>query len=161
MIDVREERWRDCRDELAALFPLHHTEIADPEDWQRMPLDVNWAAYNGADHDGKLLLVTARKKQDLVGYTMSLIYPHPHYSLLFCLMDVYWLHPDHREPHGDSLETLASTGAVLLIETEEAARRRGAKKMVVQTKLWQDNQNLFDLLGFTAVERISTKWIGG
>ena len=161
MIEIREEAWAAVRAELAPLFLVHHNELTDAEYKSRLPLDVDWDAYARIDRAGNLLLVTARENGRIIGYTVSMLHPHLHYrTALMCHVDTYWLHPDHREPDGDSLETIASTGAQLLVETEDRAAARGAVKMINHTRFWADNQKLFDLLGFKAVERLSTKWIG-
>jgi hypothetical protein len=136
-------------------------ELADPAYIDRLPLDVDWDAYRALDQAGKLLLVVARVAGEIVGYTITIVHQHLHYrQVLVGHVDTYWLHPAFRMPDGDSLDTLTSTGAGLLIETEDTAAKMGAQKMVLHTRFWADNQRLFELLGFTEVERLSTKWIG-
>ena len=161
MIDIREEGWAGNATELAPLFLQQHHELSDPKHIAKLPLDVDWDAYGRLEKNGNLLLIVARQGLKIIGYTISIIHPHLHYrTALMCQVDTYWLAPDYRDPGEDSLDTLDSVGAQLLIETEDAAVRRGAVKMINHTRFWKDNQRLFDLLGFAEVERLSTKWIG-
>ena len=162
MTDIAEERWSDAAAALAPLFHQQHLELSDPRYIARLPLDVDWEMFARLEETGHLLLVVAREEGQIVGYTITFLHTHPHYrTARMAHVDTYWLHPDHREPGDDSLDHLASTGAMLIMETEELAAKRGAVKMILHTRLWKDNQRLFTLLGFAEVERLSTKWIGG
>jgi hypothetical protein len=162
VIKIGEEEWSARTEELLPLFMAEHHELSDREHIAKLPLDIDWDFYAAVERNGGLLLIVARSDGRAVGHSVSFVHPHPHYrTKLFCQVDTYFLLPEFRMPDADSLETLASPGAELLIETEEAAVRRGAVKIVNHTRMWKDNQRLFDMLGYREVERLSTKWIGG
>ena len=162
MIRIAEQRWLPLRAELAPLFLEHHAELTDPEFRDSEPLDVDWDLYATAEANGKLMLVTARADRALIGYTVSFLQNDPHRrTRLVCWVDTYWIRPDWREPNGDSLATLGSTGAQLIVATEDAAAARGAVKIVNHTRFWADNGPLFDMLGYKPIERVSVKRLAG
>ena len=167
MIAIGEEPWKRALPEIMTLHVAHHAELADEADRRRMPLDMDWPAYQALDDQGKLLLITAREPASnghgavLVGYVIAFVMTHMHYrGILCCFEDLYWLAPAYREPGQDSLSQIGSTGAQMFLELEAAARKRGVKKIFADTKLWQDNTPLFEMIGYKEVARQHTRWLG-
>lgn len=145
------ESWYDCVKEMAQLWPMHWEEVAQTKD--KVPLDVHFEAYELMVQTGELLVLTARHQGVLVGYYWGIIRPHLHYkSTLHGFTDLFFLHKDFR---------MGMNGLLLIKAYEEAMRARGVKKLFAASKLLHDKTPIFQRLGWTPVETVYSKWIGG
>lgn len=76
------------------LLVEHFHEIAHFKD---IPLDVDWAAYEGAERSGRLRIFTARAGEALAGYAAYFVSHSPHYrGSLQAVQDVLYLKPEYR-----------------------------------------------------------------
>lgn len=143
------EDWQDYKREAAVLWPLHWDEIAMDKD--AIKLSVDYAQYDQIDASGSLHVVVARSEGRIVGYHLSIIRPHLHYSQsLSAFTDIYFIVPEFRK---------GRTGINLMKFTEKSLKARGVQKMFTGTKLHLDMGRLFEHLGWTETERLYTKVI--
>lgn len=150
MITFQEEPWASVRGDVSALWRQHYDEIAEDKDL--VPLDPDWDKYDALAHLGKLVIVTARRERELVGYVFSVVDTHLHYkSTLFSMSDIYWLRPSCRG---------GRTAWRLFEHTERVLADRGVMKMLSNTKLAHDQSRLFGALGWREAERLFVKTIG-
>jgi hypothetical protein len=151
VIVCQEEPWAVVRPELEACFKAHWQEIAQDQD--KMPLEVDYAAYDALDTLGGLSVVTCRVDDDFAGYFVSFIRPHLHYRATLCAyVDVYYLKPVYRT---------GFTASRLFRTAERALQARGVQKVFAGTKVYKDMSRLFKRLGWVETETLFTKWIGG
>lgn len=150
MISFNVENWNDVKEEAAPLWPFHWEEVGQNK--IKMKLDPDLDKLNLLNSKGMLHIVIARDDGKLVGYHASIVDTLMHYkNVLAAKGDLYWLSPDHRK---------GSTGIKLLKEVERTLKLRGVQVMYDITKLYLDNGVIFDRLGYKAIERNYSKWIG-
>lgn len=150
MITCQTEAWADARAEIVGYWPAHYEEIA--RDKEKIPLAPDFRAYDTFGASGELHVVTVRKDGALVGYHLSLVRPHLHYTTTLCaFVDIYWLRPDCRK---------GMAGVKLFKEAERSLKARGVKKVFTGTKLALDAGRIFERLGWHETERLFTKYIG-
>jgi hypothetical protein len=150
MITFQEEPWAAIRGEVSALWQQHYDEIAEDKDL--VPLDPDWDKYDALANLGKLVIVTARRERELVGYVFSVVDTHLHYkSTLFSMSDIYWLDRAHRG---------GRTALRLFQAAERVLAGRGVVKMLSNTKLAHDQGRLFGAMGWREAERLFVKTIG-
>jgi GNAT superfamily N-acetyltransferase len=107
------------------LFKAHFDEIALNKECTT--LDPDWDHYRKLEQAGVLFALGAWHDKKLVGYSATLLIPqHLHYrGLCYASNDVLFVAPEMR---GGSL------GARLMRETEDAARGRGASRIIWHAK---------------------------
>lgn len=150
MISFNVENWNDVKDEAKVLWPLHWNEIGQNK--IKMQLDPDIQKLDKLNSLGMLHIVIVRDNGKLVGYHASIIDTLIHYkNILAAKGDLYWLHSDFRK---------GSTGIKLLKEVERTLRLRGVQVIYDITKLYLDHGKIFERLGYTAIERNYSKWIG-
>ena len=151
MITAQLESFEHRLDELKPLLPLHYEELALNKD--EVPLDPQYDDYINREKAGELLFMTLRENGALMGYFIGFVSPGLHYkTCLTCIMDIMYVHPDHRGSGG---------GFVLFGAVEKELIRRGVQRWMCNTKLHQDISPFYDALGFDPVETIHSKWLGG
>lgn len=149
LVTFHVEPWSEVYPELEPHWEAHWREVATHQD--EIPLSVDWGAYAAFERLGQLHVVTARSAGAVVGYHISFVRPHLHYSTsLTAFTDVYWLHPDFRK---------GRTGIKLFQHVEQTLRARGVQRMYTGTKLSLDMGRLFERLGWTEIERTFSKVI--
>lgn len=147
IITYQREPWSQIRPELERIIPRHWEEIALNRD--AIPLDPDYAQYNELDHNHKLVIVTARREGELIGYHVSIVTNHLHYrTTLFGFTDIYYLKPECR--HG-------TIGIKLFREVERVMKELGVRKLTTSTKIHHDISPIFRFLGWSEVERVFTK----
>lgn len=152
MILYNEEHWCDIEYELKQLFSDHWEEIA--RDKEIIKLNPDYKKYQALDKAGVLQVVTVRtsEEQELVGYHVSLIHSHLHYSdSLTAFTDIFFLKQEYRK---------GRTGIKLFQFVEKCLKQKGVQKIYMGTKLHLDISNILEYLGYTPIEKIYTKLIG-
>jgi GNAT superfamily N-acetyltransferase len=110
--------------EMWILFSMHREELATNK--ELMVLKPDWDSYRFLEKSGKLMTLAVRDNGVIVGYTVTVIYKNMHYSdLIDAFVDVLYLHPKRRK---------GSLGIRLIRKTEEEARKRGAKRLMLHGK---------------------------
>ena len=154
LLTAQVERWSDCVDDLAMLFPAHWEELALNRD--KVPLAPRWDVYAAMERAGTLLLVTLRQQGALVGYFVGFVQPSLHYSsCLECTMDIFLVREDCRGGHG-----LLTPGLLLFRTVRRELKRRGVQRWHVGSKVHKDASRLFRALGMTPVETYYSQWLG-
>lgn len=106
------------------LFRAHYDEIAKHKHVMRLSPD--WLRYKALEQMDGLLLLAAFQDGALVGYAVSFLVTHMHYSeMLYAQNDVLFVAPDHRA---------SRIGIRLLRETERVAVSRGARMVMWHAK---------------------------
>jgi len=144
------ENWADIKEEAAPLWVPHYEEVGQNK--QKMKLDPDIEKLDWLNSQGKLHIVTARKEGELVGYHASIIETLTHYkTILSAQADLYWIRKDCRA---------GGVPLKLFKEVERTLKARGVQIMYDATKLYLDHDRLFTHLGYKAIERRYSKWIG-
>lgn len=93
-ITFREEPFSSLKEEGAALFEMHWREASAD---LSVPLAVAWDKFEALERMGLEVCVTARKRGQLIGYLVYVLYPHLHYrTMLVGDSDNFFLDPAHR-----------------------------------------------------------------
>ncbi len=92
------------------------------------------------------------RKDALVGYIFTLVFPHLHYATtLFAQTDIFWLDPAYRR---------GFAGYRMLRGAVAAVRKKGVKVITVPVKTSFENgrvMRLFERLGFKAEDVLFSK----
>lgn len=140
------EPFRQVYDEATTLIVAHWQEIAKNKHLLRLNPDEN--VYEELDRQNKLLLVTARDGDKLVGYFLWFLVNHTHYKhVLTAEEDLHFLLPNYR---GRGL------GFQLMQAACDAARERGAELLIVREKIGHEHPTLWKRLGFVPTDVIYT-----
>lgn len=90
-----------------------------------LPFGPNLEAYEALERSGALLIITARRDGELIGYCLAAIHRHLHYEAVCGFEDSYYLTPAERR---------GTSGYKLLAETLKAMKRRGCREGYIQTR---------------------------
>lgn len=105
------------------LLAVHREELTTNK--QLMVLKPDWERYRVLEESGALFTLIAKDGDELIGYSCNLISTNLHYAdLVYVHNDLLFLRADHR----------GTTGLRLIRETEDEARRRGARLIVWHAK---------------------------
>lgn len=150
MISFQVENWEDVKAEAAPLWIPHYEEVGQNK--VKMQLNPDIAKVDAFNAHGMWHVVTARKNGELVGYHASFVDTMVHYKhILAGIADLYWLREDCRK---------GMIGVMLFKEVERTLRGRGVQILYDSTKLYLDHGKIFEHLGYKAIERKYSKWIG-
>ena len=150
MLTLQVESFTELLGELKPLLPLHWEELALDKD--KVPLDPQFDIYIRREAAGEVMMVTARRDGELVGYFIGFVAPGLHYkTCLTLIMDIFFIRPDARN---------GFAGVKLFKAVEKEARRRGVQRMIVGSKMHADASVLFERLNYLPVETYFSKWIG-
>ncbi len=137
-------------DKLAVLLPLlhaHRDELATAK--HLMQLAPNVDAYRALENTQSLLALVAYRGEEVIGYSISFIGPHLHYSgLRYAQNDALYVAPAHR---GGRL------GLNLIRKTEALAKARGARMMLWHAKLDTTLEKLMPRLGYGVQDIVFSK----
>ncbi|CAG2132560.1 GNAT family N-acetyltransferase [Cupriavidus numazuensis] len=150
MITYQVEAWPDIVNEIRPLWREHWEEVGTDRD--RIPLDVDEAAYLHLHRIGELQVLTVRRDGAIVGYHIAIVRPHIRYrTTLVAITDVYYVRPDARK---------GMVGVNLFRQAEKHLSARGAKKLFTGTKKSLDMGPILIRLGYREAESLYTKFIG-
>lgn len=143
----------DVLPEIEQLMPQHYSEVS--RDIGKFNVRLDRKTYNFRQITGSLVIVTARREGNLIGYCVWTVAPHLHYadSGLMAYNDAYFVVKEYR--HG-------ATGAKLLIASENILKERGVKKIFNFHKIHKDELNhteLFKQLGYELNEYQYIKYL--
>lgn len=117
-----------------------------------MALDMDLARYVEMEAGGRILVLTARKAGELIGYYVWLLgTPLHHRSMLCAHTDMYWLKRDCRR---------GFTGVRMFRESERYLKAMGVKKLFSTTRPVLDIGRIFDRLRWEKAETVYSKFIG-
>lgn len=150
MITYQEEKLKDCLDEMKPLLENHWEEIALNKD--KIKLSPNYDQYLVLEDSGMLHIVTVRDEGVLIGYYVSFITPHLHYSdSVYAMNDVLFLLPDYRS---------ADIGFNMFTYVEKCLRDKGVDVMMLHMKAKNPFHSLCEAMGMELIEYNYAKFIG-
>ena len=151
MLAYRRETIAAIKDEILPLLEQHWREIALDQD--TVKLDPDWATYEMLEQAGVSFVVTARHQGELVGYASYLLVRNLHYkNLRVAEHDLFWLDPAFRK---------GRAGIELFKKAEELLRDEGVDRIFHNVKIQNDVGKVFEYLGYTPIERVYVKTLGG
>lgn len=133
--------------EASELLRLHWEEVAPYKDL--LTLNPDMQMYRTLEEQGRIVVVTARRLGELIGYVVMMLHAHHHYShVLTATEDIHFLHPDHRK---------GSLGLRLIAAAEAEMAARGVRVMTLRTKVTHNHGLLFERLGYQPQDIVYTK----
>ncbi len=148
-ITYQLESWSDYYKDCQALWVEHYDEIARDKD--KMPMAPDVETYKFLESRGQLQILTVRKDGKMIGYQLTIIKPHLHYSTLCGFEDSYFLSKSERK---------GMAGVRLITQAIKHMEKRGVEKIFFMTKAFLDRGRIFEYLGFTKCDIVYSKWIG-
>jgi hypothetical protein len=150
MITYQVETWEDYLRDCQELWKEHYDEIAVQKEKMAMKPFVGF--YESLEKMGGLHIITVRANGKMVGYHITFIRPHTHYSDVLCgYVDAYFLSAPYRK---------GMTGVKMIKEAERTLKKRGVQKMFSATKDFKNMSRIFEYLGWTLIEYAFAKYIG-
>lgn len=112
----------------------------------------NAKAYEHLDRLGRLMIVTVRDGEELVGYATTAIHEHPHFMpLKVAFGDAMYLAPKHRK---------GLAGAKLFTFTEKKLKELKVQRYYMPVYPRGGQETIFKRLKFTPEHSVYSKWIG-
>lgn len=143
-----KEPFSSVLNEARPLLELHFKEIASNKDILVSP-NPSLEMYKRGEEEGKLLLITARSQQRLVGYFLWVMIKHPHYQhVIVAEEDLHFLLPEYRR---------GMTGYLFIKFACQAALDFGAHMLVSREKIGHEHPALMERLGFKATDVVYYK----
>jgi N-acetylglutamate synthase-like GNAT family acetyltransferase len=148
-ITYQVEKYHEICDEIHVMWREH---------WEEVYFDKDIIKFN-PDYDKFKLLsesdilhtVTVRENGEVIGYHISLIYPHIHSkSSLTCFTDMFFVRKDKRK---------GLIGIKLLKFVEQSLKGKGIQKIYMGSKSHIDISIILERLGYTYIEKLYTKVI--
>jgi|SRR5271156_2930123 len=130
------------------IFP-HWKELTLDKDIYSEPYpDV--PKFRDVENQGKLIIITVRKENKLVGYWVGAVLGHMHYPEAppVCLTDMYFVHPDFRS---------GNTGPRMIDFAEKEAKLAGAASFHISCKVHEDHTRLFEAMQFKKTDFVFRK----
>lgn len=153
MVTFAPEKFKDCWQEMSAIWPKHWEEVALDKD--KIQLNMAVDAYLKLGENGLFHMIVARDNGKIVGYHGFFVHPHMHYrNALMAFTDFYYIDPNYRR---------GTTGIKLFRASERYLESMGVKKFFIQTEIHDglDHSRIFEFLGYRFVEKTFAKAIGG
>lgn len=114
-------------------------------------MGLDSAFYLDVERRGHLLVVTARRGMELVGYYIAIIinyHPHNKAGGKVSTCDMFYVLPKHRR---------GGAGVKLIGAAEFELKNRGVVKASMSTKVHFENAALFDALGWEKTDIVRQK----
>lgn len=138
-----------CCEDIQPLLAQHWNEVALYRD--EIPLAPDFDRYRAMEAAGGLVLLTARREGQLIGYSVFFVSQHPHYSTCrIASNDVLFLRADCRGP----------LGIRLIRESERVLSDAGVQRIVWHVKPRNDWSSVLERMGYQHEEIIMGKLIG-
>ena len=135
--------------EIQPLLDEHHKEVAMYQD--KIDLAVDWEKYAAMADIDTIRIYTWREEDELVGYNVFFLSPHPHYvDHEFAVNDILYVHPDHR----------GVNVATFLNHCEEQLVSEGASVVTYHMKEQKPFHELMQWLEYDHAEHVYTKYVG-
>jgi GNAT superfamily N-acetyltransferase len=150
MITYQQESFTDVIDEIKHLLVCHYSEIC-AFDKDRVKLNPNWDIYKKLDKDKSLFIYTCRNELKLVGYYISFLYSHHHYSdILTSNSDIIFVDTNYRK---------GMVGYKLIRKAEQRLKELGISMVLVSIKTKGNLHKLIERLGYSPLDSIYYKEI--
>jgi len=146
MITYKIDDWMENLPKFKALSVAHYDEI---ETLKEFPLDLDFDAYENLWKLGRLVFVTAKDNNELVGYILFFVAPHLHSkNCITAHEDIYFLKPEYRK---------GRNGIKMFQFAQEHLKQKGVDLILYSTKFEFDNSSLFKYLGCKPIDKVFTK----
>jgi len=146
MITYKIDDWMENLPQFKAMSQAHYDEI---ETLKEFPLDLDFDAYENLWHLGRLVFVTAKNGNELVGYILFFVAPHMHSkNCITAHEDIYFLKPEYRK---------GRNGIKMFQFAQEHLKAKGVDLILYSTKFEFDNSSLFKYLGCKPIDKVFTK----
>lgn len=143
MITFQVEKFRDCFTEAIPLLEAHYEEIATNK--EKKILDPDIERYHTLEDCGMLRIFTARDEGKLIGYFVSMVMPHLHYSsCIYAMNDILYVDPEYR---GTTLAYRLFKGAI-----KDLKENSNTDVMMIHMKVKHPFKGLLTKLGFEQTE---------
>lgn len=135
------------RGEIEPLLMEHWKERAEYDD---IPLDPDWDAYERMQSVGVLRIFTARDvDQQLIGYCVTMVLPHLHHrTVLMAMQDLIFIVPEQRR---------GGLGMALIEYVESALAAEGVKVTTQHMKAKHSFGKMLERVGYELMDLIYTK----
>lgn len=148
-MEYRTFKMKDEYETMKDIVIEHYEEIAHNKD--KIKLSPDWERYFQLDDAGMLLCCGAYDGDKLVGYYISFIMAHLHYSEdYFAVCDVVFILPEYRK---------GTAGIKLFKFHEEQCEELGISVMTMHVKTDNDFSPLMEKLEWKWAEKLFTKCI--
>ena len=132
--------------DLEPMFPAHYEELCVTKEF---PLEPDYDAYRRIADAGQLVCIVGMDGDEVMGYIVFIVQPHLHYkSCLTAYEDIYYLKPEYRK---------GSTGIRMFKYAEKVLASVKVNRIIMHTKVHQDNSRLFEYLGYKNSDKLFTK----
>lgn len=136
-------------EEIKPILPLHWEELGLNHDLK--PLLPNYDQYLQLEKIGRLHIFTMRANGELIGYNLSFLHNHLHYSSTYtALNDIYYVKKEYRK---------GGLGLQFFKDWETVMKDLGVKQLIQSTKMHSDNSKMFEYLGYTHSDQVFVKMI--
>lgn len=141
-MDISVVRLADYVDRCAALLRGEYNRLRNPDALGESV--VNWDIYRAFDDKDMLLLVVAEEDGKLAGFSLYVMYVHPHHPDKYLAQcQILAVEPEHRHKH------VAST---LIEHAELVLKKLTCTHMLHNARMAYYVSPLFPKLGFTKLE---------
>ena len=149
-ITYQVELLADCLDEMKPLLENHWEEIALNKD--KIKLNPDYDKYLEIEKLGMVHVVTARDSLRMIGYFISIVSPHMHYSdHIYAVNDILFISPEYRR---------GEVAAGMFTFAEDALKNEGVSVITFSMKTDYPFDELAVYLGYRKVEYVYSKFVG-
>lgn len=152
MIKYQVESFDQVEQEIKPLLEEHYQEVAMYKD--RIELNPNYELYRHMDQTGDIIIFTARDQDAndaLVGYCVTFIQRHPHYSdHLYGVNDIIFVADPYRH---------TEVAPEMIHQLERKLQEEGVSVMTFHMKTYKPFRTLMESLGFEEFETLYSKYI--
>lgn len=146
MITYKIDDWMENLPKFKAIIGQHYEEVETLKDFG---LDIDYDTYESVYNSKKLVFVSAKDNDELVGYIVFFVMPHIHYkNCLAAHEDLYFLKPEYRK---------GFNGIKMFKFAQEYLKSIGVDLVLYATKFGTDNSSLFKYLGCKPIDKVFTK----
>ena len=149
LVDIRATNIDELRSEAIGLFEEHWEELAT--DKGAMKLVPHWKQYYELEERDAIVALAAWMGDQMVGYSLSMVFRHLHYSELWCLQnDILFVKREYRR---------GGLGLKLIEATEEVARKLECGMILWHSKLDTTLGVLLEKRGYRIQDIIQSKML--
>ena len=146
MITYKVDDWMENLPKFKAMTQAHYDEI---EILKEFPLDIDYETYESIYNSKRLVFISAKDGEELVGYIVFFVMPHIHSkNCLTAHEDLYFLKPEYRKGYN---------GIKMFKFAQEYLKDIGVDLVLYATKFEFDNSSLFRYLGCKPIDKVFTK----
>jgi hypothetical protein len=146
MITYKVDDWMENLPKFKAIIGHHYEEV---ETLKSFGLDIDYDTYESLYNSKKLVFITAKEGNDLVGYIVFFVTPHLHYkNCLTAHEDLYYLKPEYRK---------GFNGIKMFRFAQDYLKDIGVDLVLYATKVGYDNSSIFKYLGCQPLDKVFTK----